>query len=90
MAAYESGSWHDHAMVCENHQWKRARKQGKPYEFKVFHPYLHESCCLVFSQVQSVIKSNFLLCLLNYSSIGSYDGNWVFATVEQVHEQGAA
>jgi hypothetical protein len=27
-------NWHDHAMVCENHQWKRARKQGKPYEFK--------------------------------------------------------
>ncbi len=34
-ASYESCSWHDHAMVCENHQLKRARKQGKPYEFKV-------------------------------------------------------
>ncbi|KAJ7192468.1 hypothetical protein O6H91_Y520600 [Diphasiastrum complanatum] len=29
-----SYNWHDWAMVCENHQLKRARKKGKPYEFK--------------------------------------------------------
>jgi hypothetical protein len=28
-------SWHDLAMVHENHHMKRALKQGKPYEFKV-------------------------------------------------------
>lgn len=28
-------SWHDLAMVHEQHHWKRAQKKGKDYEFKV-------------------------------------------------------
>ena len=28
-------SWHDLAMVHENHHMRRALKKGKPYEFKV-------------------------------------------------------
>lgn len=45
LSAILSCSWHDLAMVHENHHMKRAIKKGKPYEFKV--SFLHAHFCRV-------------------------------------------